>query len=163
LKAGKVYHIGVKVSFPYEAPVGAAPPSKLGTNFGCIYVETFNPKNQAYDGIPLIPQGCDANANYPTLNNLPLVDFSATNGFALVHSQSIDDMPTIQPITPSTYGLKSSSRQQRLVFTTYTLADTYAGGLNYPLGIEFYMNPLIKPASTVFVDGTTSIGSFSQH
>lgn len=85
---GMIYHIGVRMAFPYSAPVAPSnlPPPLDKTKFGCLRVDTYNPVLKAYDSTPLIPEGCDTTPNYKTLNNLILAGQTVANGFTLVHS-----------------------------------------------------------------------------
>lgn len=75
-----------------------------------------------------------------------------------MHSQSLIDMPTIQPITSTTYGLKSGTQPQRLVFSTFTDQSAFLGGSNFPVGVDVFTSPLIVPGG-VYATETTSVGA----
>jgi hypothetical protein len=42
------------------------PPADIGLNFGKLYLETYNPKGNTFDPIPLIPEARDPDAIWVT-------------------------------------------------------------------------------------------------
>lgn len=104
LKQATMYHISVKVMFPYMPD----PQADLGANFGKLKVETYNPSSANYDVNALINEDRDGTAIWSTLSNYQMINLEVSNGYTLVHSQTYVNYPTMVAVAQDSFGISLS-------------------------------------------------------